>query len=278
MSFPPLIYGGAGRVESFGENLAASLSTNVPSNATEDTKGSWVELHSSTPFDSEYLTLVMSSATQNGWLVDLAIGGAGSEQPIVENLFMECVAKTARFCVQRMIPISVPAGSRISARSQSSGAGPDNIWIHGTLNQAAFGRSAWFSRCKTYGVITSTTLATGVDPGAVVNTWGSWVEFTASCDNPVKAISVYAGNNLNTALTTMAWNLDIGIGSAGNEERVVGEIYFGSTGSQDTGPLQPGTHIFPVDIPAGTRIALRGKCSVTTAVDRVVHFSLQCWD
>lgn len=101
-----------------------SEGTNVDPGGTVNTKGSYVELDSSTSDDiSEFLICIStndnSSQADATWLLDIAIGGAGSEEIIVTDIY---VGGSGVEITKPQIPIpeGIPAGTRISARTQCS--------------------------------------------------------------------------------------------------------------------------------------------------------------
>lgn len=119
----PQIEGAAG-VDNFGQ-ATAPFPLGVPPGATADTKGSFVQLTASTAHD--YIGLMGYLLTYAGLdntsgLVDIAIGASGSEQVIWPNIPLTPNNASAFYpgIVVPFTPIPIPAGSRISARFQST--------------------------------------------------------------------------------------------------------------------------------------------------------------
>ncbi len=121
-------FGKINRWTAYGTDTTDTSGVSIDPGGTANTKGSWTEIISSTANPIRYL--VGSLGTQNNsglsnyrFLLDVGIGGAGSEQAIFENHPFntngEELAHGMGFC----FPISIPAGTRLSARAQCSGTG-----------------------------------------------------------------------------------------------------------------------------------------------------------
>lgn len=123
--------GGDGIMHPGGSDVWAAVDTGnsrgvlVDPGTSANTKGSWTQITSSTPCQTRFLAVIASnlniiSNTYDGWLIDLAIGGAGSEQIILPDWFMagEPASDIARAMI--VFPAEIPAGTRIAARAQSN--------------------------------------------------------------------------------------------------------------------------------------------------------------
>lgn len=97
----------------------------VDPGGSADTKGSWVELISSTPSLTRSLTVTIGndniiSNTFDHWLVDIATGAGGSEVLKLSDFFITG-ENSLDFCRSNItIPCAIPAGTRIAARAQSN--------------------------------------------------------------------------------------------------------------------------------------------------------------
>lgn len=224
----------------------ASTYTEVVAATTFDYEGFWVNLHKGATSDT---------------LVDIAIGGSGSEQLIVEDLYF-CGVTSDGYqnagCI--FIPIRIPQGSRIAARSTQA------ITLDITGGTGSPGFMEGMAGCDTYG--SDGTNGTQVNGGSSANTEpASWSQVTASTTNPIKALMVMLGRNGNTSLTDGDYLLDIGIGAAASEVAILENLPFTADSVRDI--LQPRVFgPFPVSIPAGTRLAARLQTTVTDATDR----------
>jgi hypothetical protein len=95
-----------------------NASVTVQASSTINTKGSWIELVASSSISAGWLMYNWTNstgATATAGLVDIGVGPAGSEQIIIENLPSGYGNNQTRM----MIPVQIPAGSRIAARAQS---------------------------------------------------------------------------------------------------------------------------------------------------------------
>lgn len=116
--------GSCSRVATYGALPASSTGTVVDPGGTANTKGAWVELAGASEFDAVWLMLAATAAgtastTGVNFLVDVAIGPAGAEQVVVPDLpvYIATVVESSAFRV--LLPVSIPAGSRVSVRMQA---------------------------------------------------------------------------------------------------------------------------------------------------------------
>jgi len=118
---------GIAAVDSIGFQAGTTRGVTLTPNASANTMGSYAQLVASSSVD--YMGIMAAFdyqggafATQN-WLVDIAIGAGGSEVVVVPQLFTGGGGANAFGCpVMPFIPLSIPAGTRIAARCQSSAA------------------------------------------------------------------------------------------------------------------------------------------------------------
>jgi hypothetical protein len=100
------------------------------------------------------------------------------------------------------------------------------------------------------------TLGTTLTAASSANTKGSWTQLIASTTNPVVGILV-----LLEVSSLATFLIDIGTGASGSEVVLIPDIYasFYSTNAA----IMSAAIFFPVQVPAGTRIAAR--CQSGTA-------------
>ena len=110
-----------------------------------------------------------------------------------------------------------------------------------------------------------------VEPGGTANTKGSYVEFAASTTFPIRRI-ILGSTVLSTSITNATWLVDVAVGASGSEQVIVPDIPFAAGANQDQ--ADPAVIAFDVNIPAGSRIALRSQCSITDVNDRRINFAL----
>ena len=119
-----------------------------------------------------------------------------------------------------------------------------------------------------YGADTSDSGGMAVDPGGTVDTKGAYSELAASTTYPIKQLMLVIGGRGNTTQLTQRVLIDVAIGGAGSEQIVFPDIGYGANVGTDLGiPLVVGP--YPVDIPAGTRLAVRAQSSINNATDRL---------
>lgn len=236
--------------------------------ASANTKGSYVDLIASTAFQAHWLLVFVGEASASGdFLIDIAIGAAASEQVILANISTMSQAKNnePRYF---LVPLPVPAGTRISARAQATTGGLTiacNVTIIGGAHIPALGVAV------TYGVNTATSGGLTIDAGAVAGTKGAYGEITAATTRDIEWMVIMLSGN-NTARSTYLFGLDIAIGAAASEQVIVADLQLGTHSSSDD--LHPGFIALPCHIPAGSRIAARVNCNGTDASDRLVAVAI----
>jgi hypothetical protein len=234
---------------------------------TANTKGLWVELGTADIDASAITVMIPEGYGGTDYLVDIGIGPAGSEQVLVANLNISIGSTSygdkVSFCSR--IPIPVRTGTRIAARVQGTTTSASRYIRVGVLLEAN-GQSAG-GRVVTIGASTADSGGVAIDPGAVDNTKGAWVEIVAACPANLRAAIIGFGTSANTAMTNCLWLVDIGIGGAGVEQVLIPNIALAAHDYPDA--LVPAhTPCFEISIPAGVRIAARAACTIVDATDR----------
>lgn len=243
----------------------------VNANASPNVKGVWAELCTSTPWDADALLvhLQINSSTV-GALMDFAIGGAGSEIPIIENVL---IAQPSRLSTYLHLPKQIPAGSRISARVQATNGG-QAIAVQAMLIRGSFWSSPPAGNVVTYGADTTDSGGLVIDPGAVLNTYGAWTQLSASTAVDISAVYLMIGNRQNSAPVDAAGSfwLDIGYGAAASEVAVIAGLRFGSSTAALYGPM-PAIWL-PASIPNGSRLCARARAATVDATDRLFDLTV----
>lgn len=115
------------RATTYGAVTGDSGGTELDPGGTAHTKGSWVEItSSSTSPIREFLiffgTRANVAVTQGDCLVDIGIGSAGSETTILENILLRLGGEIDGPSLVSFgpIPVTIPPGTRIAARCQST--------------------------------------------------------------------------------------------------------------------------------------------------------------
>lgn len=248
--------------------------TVVTSAGTANTKGAWVELIAATAFDARMLIVEFGRHPPAGlnFLTDLGVGAAGSETVLVADLCSSpgpgAFASVRNFF---FLPIAIPSGTRISARTAATQA-TQTVRMAVLLGATGFFAASPLATIDTYGAVTADSGGTAVDSGAVANTKGAWVEMVASCQR-VSLLYSICHSALNAVQSAQNRSMDIGIGAAGSEKVILPDIRRGvDTATDMPNPQTLGP--FAVAIPAGTRIAIREASSITDATDRIMDHVL----
>lgn len=267
MNFPAL-QGHGQRWEAAGVAGASSSGTVVTANASANTKGTYAELIAATSFDAGGILVILSRAPGGSTapvLCDIAIGAAASEQVLIPNLATDN-SITGSLDPVYFFPISIPAGSRLSARSQSS-TGSIAIQVTAYLVAGSFFMPGGLGRAEGCGPLTGTSLLTSIDGGATANTKGAYAQLIASTSFSYSAIVLGITRLNDSARTTCTWLFDLAVGASSSEQVIIPDLMLRCHSSNDeVGPCVIGP--LPIDIPAGTRLSARTQCSTNVAGDR----------
>lgn len=115
-----------GLVRTYGATSGTSGGTSVDAGATANTKGAWTEIVLSTTDAHRGLMVVFGNqgivtGVSGLFLFDIGVGASGSEQIIAANVHVVATnSKALDPYATPVLPVSIPAGSRIAVRSQSN--------------------------------------------------------------------------------------------------------------------------------------------------------------
>lgn len=244
--------------------------TVLTASASANTKGAWVQLVAATPIEAHSIVIIIRTNTGDQ-MSDIAIGPVGQEHIIVPNLITGS-GNTSGMRPSYHIPISIPKGSRLSARNQSTTGGGLMSLIVMLMNYGS-GASPQMGQIVDYGTNPADSGATGIDPGTSLNTKNSWAQLVASTARPIRALIVAIGNQANTAMATANWLLDVSIGPAGQEHIIIPDILLSAAAAGDT-MTPPVLGPFPISIPPGSRIAAHAQCSISAATNRLFDIAV----
>lgn len=268
-NYPPGIEFAA--ASNVGVNTGASTGTSITT-GTANNKGAWVQLTASCPIDAVWALIFGMCSTTSGFeqAFDFGIGGAGSEVAIISNFQTEANGYAPTAC--QLIPVCIPAGTRIAARAQSTAASdtPQAMMI---LFGSAEARQERCGMVDTYGFTSGSSIGTAVDPGGTGNTKGSWAQLSASIANDIIGLFAQFDDRNQTVSGSAAFAelLDIGIGGAGSEKVIIPNVSITKIRNTNFVAVSANNLPFvPVKIPAGTRLAARAQSSGTTATTRIV--------
>lgn len=258
--------GSLGSVAAVGIAATASGGTALVTSATANAKGAYVTLIASTAGDADSLLIALSKSGASDYLVDIAIGAAGAETVIVPDLYVgngTQIYQTAYY----PFPVSLPAGTRLSARAQAS-SGLSVCEVAAYLLKGNFARPGAYGKVVAYGTASADSGGTSVEPGAVLNTKGVYSTLISSTNEILRGFVLAFGGNNDTSRTTCSWLMDLAIGGSGSEKIILPDFLLACNSNADA-LMPPVSPFMEFDIPAGTRISARAQCSITTSGDRL---------
>ncbi len=252
---------------------ATSLLTAVTADATPHTAGAWVEMIASTAFTASAVALIAIGATatantDTSVLADIGIGGSGSEVAIVESIPLG--ARPTKGFTEHRVPLSVPAGSRLSVRIRAA-ITVDTTNVQLRIAGGGLHGPSGYGRATTYGADTGTSNGVTLTTPGATNTKGAWTQIVAATTNPCRFL--LAAPCLRAASTQLSVTglIDIGVGGSGSEVVLIPDVYFDASSSED---LVSVAAAVPVNLPAGVRLSARYQGSATNAGPAVILIGL----
>lgn len=248
------------------------FSTGVASRGAANAKGAYVQLIAATGFDYSALTVQLVGTGGGGqcYLVDIAIGAAGSEVVIAPNILLDTARGGYQNVISLPLPLAIPIGARLAARVQEAG-GTGSRTVQVTLIGRAGGVNTPSATCgsvNNYGANTATSSGVLVDPGATLNIYGAWAEIVgATVRSHAGIIAVLGTEQFAPSMIDTIYYLQIGIGASGSETIL---CEFMSAISSGANRLHENLFDIAAALPEGTRIAMRSKC-VLSAVAAARH-------
>src|SRR5271169_3535034 len=239
--------------------------------SANNTKTAYTQLIASTTYDANLIDLCVGAGA--GAVVgfnaacDLAVGASGSEVPILSNLLLENdydVAATGANSPHILLPLPVPAGTRLSMRCQVSAsynAAGTYVFVNSLdLFETGFAGNQ-FGAIDTIGFQSGSTIGTSVTASATANVKGSYAQLIASTS--VDYIGYFlAYDYQSTTGGNELFRTDIAVGVSGSET-VIHPNHYMTMSAGATQWMSPITPIYFNPIPAGSRIAARTACSTT---------------
>jgi hypothetical protein len=251
----------------------AEFGTSVAANASAHTKTATpVQLLASSTYDAFGIIIgvgnVGTAATTNTrTLVDIMVGGSGSEAVLIPNLMAGQVGASASASSQPQyyyFPLYIPAGTRLSARSQSV-TGSDTVNVTTFLIQNQIPGKWYGHRVTDYGTSTATSSGTSHTPAAA-GSYATTTQLTASTTNRIRAMQI--GIDLLTDTTgTNARGL-VRIAAMGSTNYIVSGLAFReSTTLESLDYTQANFALSQMmfDIPAGQYLGVGGQLSTSEA-------------
>lgn len=218
---------------------------------------SFVQLVAATANDTAWIEVTVqtnaSANTANVGLIEIAVGAAGSEIVLIPDLPMNLNA-AGLFGATYLFPVSIPAGTRISAAAKDTSA--DTFYVIARLFNAGFSGDG-FSGVDSMGV--SGVHGTAISPSATPNTKGSYGQIIAATARDYAGIEVSL-DGAGGGVTNAPYLIDVAIGGAGAEQIILPDWWVSAGGGGQFIP--PVSTFLPIEIPTGTRISARAANSV----------------
>lgn len=227
----------------------------MSASGSPDTKGAYTQLVASAPFDIGGLILSFQFNNNSSQLIDIAIGGAGSEQIVVPNLLVAGFGGSgSHFIAQKFVPIVIRKGSRIAARFAGNAG---NAFFNVKTLMMQLGGFALLQppqKWQDWGTVTSGSKGT-VLTGGSAHVKGSYAELIAATGLTSRWVIVNYGGGSVTDIAT-----DIAIGAAGSEQIIFPNLY---TTNETAAPYL----LLPWYVRKGSRVAAR--CATAGAAQTV---------
>jgi len=253
-----------------GANANVLTTFTLTTGATPHVLTAYTEIVASLSQNVQTLMIQIGVNSQNAvntsCLMNIAIGGAGSETVVVANL--DVGMKAQGFTNQITIPIKLDKGTRVAVNIQSAAASKNYTF------KFVFGKNdkkmrAMQGYVDTYGADTANSRGTAVSTPGATNTKGSYTEIISATTQAYQGFFITVGGVDGTAISAGGHGIDIAVGSAGNEVVIEADIPTVTATSEAVDLPVPA--IFRKHIPRGTRIAARFSRSVTSQLDVIFH-------
>lgn len=243
-----------------------------------NTLGSWVEIVAALSADVGWVAMWAAAATaasgiDSSMLFNLGVGGAGSEVTLIEHLgigWCEIAVATASDTLPPnwLFPIWIPKGSRVAGRVQSKrGAVAGDMAFQFYAAEPGMKPS---NKITALGADTANSRGTVMAVPGSANVKGAWTQIIAATAEPYTALGVSVQGGGDTTQATTRQLIDIGIGAAGAEQVLIGDI--GTETSATEGVMQLGPQVFGVYVPKGARLAARWQgATLTGNIDVHLH-------
>lgn len=245
-------------------NRATSTGIVLAASPTAHVKGAWTQLIAATAYQTAWLLAIASSTSNAGQsLTDIGIGPAGGEVVVVADLFYDHIDNSLIRPTSWLLPVTIPRGARLAARSQPV-VGTAVALLAIMLLAPTIASPTGLGLVQTGGANPEATRGTPIDPGAVANTPGAWIELMAASAHPYRWLCLDLGFGGATTSSGLRWLFDIAVGPPGSEQIVLPGLMAGYNV-----PI-PGSHCLPCAIPAGSRVSVRAACTSALATGRII--------
>ena len=255
--------GGRGGLNASSTAITATslITKTVTAHVDPHTKGDYTELIAATGHDAETLEVYLmtgpaATTVNSSTLLDIAFGAALAEVVKIPN--MNVSHNGAIIHVYRF-PFRVPAGTRIAARCQSA-VTVQGLGVACRVMQGG-DHSAAPTVCTTLNADTATSNGTAPTAAGSTNTKAAWNELVSAAATSYRRLVVSVGATATNGTTAATGLIDIGIGGAGSESVIVGDIFYDMVSTERI--FSVGNGCYTVDIRPGDRLAWRYQATNT---------------
>jgi hypothetical protein len=257
-----------------GVNAADTSMTDVPhvGDPGNTFSSTFTELTASSDYDAcgalLYVRADPGNAGNSVNQLKLYAGASGSETEFLHVIGPANLFETG---LQLHVPIPIPAGTRITAKSASFG-GFRSTECSLKLIRGSVGDGMHVSRGTIVGLNAGAMI--DVDAGATANTKGAWTLIETSTPRDAKGFTLLVTQDLSDG-SGCRYLVDLAVGPAFSEVIIFPDAFLLGVGS-----LPRSSSHGPVwtPIPAGSRLSARAACSVTTATSRVPLVAAILWE
>ncbi len=212
---------------------------------------SYTQLSASTPCDAVLVEFMVANHSANFSDVTFAVGGSGSEQPIVTHL----IACNVSLSESYLLPIHIPAGSRLSCKNNDGNSSDVAV----RLFDGSFTHTEGYAGAEAVGYVTNDK-GTALTPPGSADTKSSYIQLVASTSRDYAGFLVQFDDQAASSFAGEQFHVDIAIGGAGSEQIIIGDIQVHTNSAQGKAFRRIyGPYMIP--IPSGTRIAARIQSS-----------------
>jgi hypothetical protein len=248
--------------QSVGIATASSAGTAVTC-TVNNTKGAFVQLIASTSYDAVEMhiqgILIVAGGIQSApAFLDIAVGGSGSEVVVINNLPFNNTLSYAGYGEDIfVIPIAIPAGTRISARISAGNFTNTTLNVGIKLFDGGFLNTANVAGVDSLGLTVSTSSGVTMTTSASANTMGAWATIVASTARDYCGIFAAFGAVSNFTVNTL---FQVAIGAAASEKVIIPY-----TSMTLTANIKP-TRIVGVIVPVGSRLSAQWQQNASGAL------------
>lgn len=247
----------------------ASAGTTVTS-GTANTYGTWTQIHAGFTYAISFIdiniTNLGANTTNKNCYIDIGVGASsGAVCPLIEKIGGAGAAPGLG--INYLIPIRIPPDTPIWARHQnvtaSSAAGVQITAQGGNQNVYTMPN---VSKVDPLGATTATTVGTTLTVGAS-GAEGAWTQVVASTTDDYAGCLLSFFNSGTTHTANVVYTFDVAVGASGQEQSI-GENLTRATPVSSSEQFIIIAHPTLVEIPAGSRLSVRGSCTgavVTTS-------------